>query len=333
MRTLNNARACLSWLNYLNTEQQATALFGTITPELKTAAELYSIPNYNISYGAEVRLLGEAGVDLSVQYYGTDFAYNNPLENTQLEAAGSKFHNYAKALNENYPNLLSRCRFYLESDTASGNSEDYALFYSIAGSAADTLLPSLLVDNNTSEVEEVVLEFRATVKPQLELWLVGFMNSREKKPLRLVFVNPQNSIDQFIMGIKKLYPELPSDFEDKLHTVANLNIFNFMLNIDVMPDGSLGNTIGIDLLFETLLPTNQQKLLSSSECKKFISLLNEWEIADSRVDLVPNCVQLLNIDTQKETYQLLSALSHFKLRWQENKLLPAKAYIWLKFDK
>ena len=42
---------------------------------------------------------------------------------------------------------------------------------------------------------------------------------------------------------------------------------------------------------------------------------------------------IVSAQTQKETYQLLSALSHFKLRWQDNNLLPAKAYIWLKFDK
>lgn len=333
MRTLNNSLACLSWLNYLNKEQHAEALLGPITPELKAVSEAYDIPNYNISYGAEVQLLGNAGVDLSVQYYGADFLYNNPLGNKALKPAGEKFSNYARALNTNLPDLINHCRFYLEADTASGSIDEYALFFTIAGTAADELLSSLLTDNNAEHHIETVKKILTQVNSKLELFLIGFMNSREKKPLRLVFVNPENDVEQFIQGMKQIFPTLPADLEDKLTELANLQLFNFMLNIDVMPDGSFGDTIGIDALFDSILPKEQEFISKSSQYEKTISLLKAWNLADERVDTLSKCIQLLTINTQEDTYQLLSALSHFKLRWKDGNLLPAKAYIWLKFDK
>lgn len=333
MRTLNNSLACLSWLNYLNKEQHAEALFGPITSELKSVSEAYNIPNYNISYGAEIQLLGNAGVDLSVQYYGVDFLYNNPLENQLLKPAGVKFCNYARAINTNFSSLINHCRFYLEADTASGSIDEYALFFTIAGTAANVLLPSLLTDNNAATNIDVVKKIFTQINPELEIFLIGFMNSREKKPLRLVLVNPKNDTELFIQGIKKIFPTLPSDLEDKLTELAKLQLFHFMLNIDVMPDGTLGDTIGVDVLFDSILPKEQERISKSSQYEKTVSMLKAWNLADERIDTLSKCIQLLTINTQEDTYQLLSALSHFKLRWKDGKLLPAKAYIWLKFDK
>lgn len=334
MTIIINSQACLTWLNYLNKEQLAADILGPITPNLIKAAKAYDFPNGILAYGAEAKLLGKPGVDLSVQYWAKDFLLQNPLSSPYSKQEGELFCRYAQELNQLLPHVVSHCKLYFEADTFTGPQEaEYAAFYSIAGIAADKLLPQLLAEHKMQDRLAAVQKYRQLATPDMELWLVGFMNSRELRPLRLVFLAQQTTVAKLIKAAKNIFSKRPSDFEQKLLEIDKLKLFNYMLNIDIMPDGSLGKNIGIDLVFRTIQPHEQKEIVQSNNFQLFLQLLQSWQIADARVNNLNSCIQLLKLTAPDLPYQLHSVFSHFKLTWKNEQLAPAKVYLGLKIYK
>lgn len=333
MNQIINAKACLSWLAHLNTEHHAVSILGPLTQRIARAAATYELKKGTIAYGAEAKLLGEPGIDLSVQYYAEDFLQENPLLNPYARIEGEHFCSYANALQQLLPHVVKRCKLYFEADTFTGTQNaDYAAFYSIAGIAADQLLPQLLKEHHEEAKLPAIEKCRKLAAPDMELWLVGFMNSRQQHPLRLVFIASQSNAASLLNALAKLFPALPADMATKLQLLDELQLFTFMLNIDIMPDGSLGSSLGIDLVLKTLQPSEQKQIAHSKAFKQFIKLLQDWQIADSRVNDLDKCIQVLQLKDPNLTYQLYSVYSHFKLTWKQGQLAPAKCYLGLKIQ-
>lgn len=321
------------WRRRVTATEQGQALWGlrpAIEARLMNQAPLYALNGARVDLFVEATLKGAAQVDLSAQYAAELFAKNNPLAGRNVEAEGDFFHYYAGELAKLKPALLKSCALYLEADIGEEQKEQVASFINLAGDMADELLPSVLAYRGWLDRREQVTALLKKLKPWCEPWHFGFMESRREKPLRLVLILKNNL--QTIEEILHLtgVPPLAQDGLRLLQNIAELNIFSYMLDLDIMPDGSVGSTIGIELLPKNaILPAWQQRLLETSEYQKFCDLLQQAELADERLEALINATfTVKNTDTY-----IYSRISHFKLRWQEQRQLPAKVYVQLRSEK
>ena len=100
---------------------------------------------------------------------------------------------------------------------------------------------------------------------------------------------------------------------------------NYTLCLDLLPDGTWGKAMGMEV-FQQLL--NGKKQIIASYREELLRQFANWQLTDERTNLLGECEQLLLIPDPKTNKKKLisSYLSHFKLRWQDDKPLPAKAY-------
>lgn len=333
-KPINNAQACFTWLSCLSSQEKGQALVGKVTDRVINAAGIYEAQNTMVTYGAEAPLLGEPGVDLSVEYYAENFVNGNPLVNTATKEQGQLFYEYVQELEKLAPGVIKSCCLYLETDTASGDAAQTSCFVNMAGGLVSSLLPAQLERQGCGRLLEPVSKTLAKCGDYLGLWLLGFMKSREATPVRLSLIERSDEGDGLLKGLKALFGDkLPKDFEEKLQALQNLGIFRFMVDVDVMPDGSLGDTIGLEFTTIKMMPSEQTMLMQEEPYQKMVAMLKEWGVADERVDCLSNCIWSgLAPDKFQAPYNMYSRLSHFKLRWKGEKIVPCKVYLQLKCE-
>ena len=101
-----------------------------------------------------------------------------------------------------------------------------------------------------------------------------------------------------------------------------------MLDVDMLEDGSLGDTVGVELIpQDAIYPATQQQLVQSEDFARLCELLEETSIADQRMEGLVNTIFAAPISA--DTY-IYSRISHFKLRWQAGEALPAKVYLQMR---
>ena len=156
------------------------------------------------------------------------------------------------------------------------------------------------------------------------------MESRDIRPLRLVLI-----LKQGLQDLPKVLecidaPPIPREGRELLARIDALGIFKFMLDLDVLEDGSLGDTIGVELIFmDAIYPAIQQALVKSEGFARLCKLLQGARVADQRMEGLPNTIMAAPVDTRADTY-IYSRISHFKLRWQAGEALPAKVYLQMR---
>lgn len=112
-----------------------------------------------------------------------------------------------------------------------------------------------------------------------------------------------------------------------------IGVYRFMVDLDVLQDGSLGDMVGLEFTPFKMMPAEQTMLMREPAYKQTVQLLKEWGVADERLDCLPRCIGAGPApDKFQEPYYMYSRLSHFKLRWQGEKLLPCKVYLQLKCE-
>ena len=308
--------------------QELWGLAGSTEAKLMNQAPLYALSKERLDFYLEAPLMGQTQVDLSAQYFAEAFAKRNPLQGLEVEQEGDFFHFYAQELAQLKPELLRHCNLYLEADIASEGEPKVASFINLSGDFVQELLPSVLAYRGRLGQLQPVHVLLEKIKEWCEPWHFGFMESRDIRPLRLVLI-----LKQGLQDLAKVLecidaPPIPKEGRELLEKIDALGIFKFMLDVDVLEDGSLGEIVGVELIpQEAIFPVTQQQLVATPAFARLRELLEETRIADQRMEGLVNTIIAAPISA--DTY-IYSRISHFKLRWQAGEALPAKVYLQMR---
>ena len=308
--------------------QELWGLAASTEAKLMNQAPLYALGQERVDFYMEAPLLGRTQVDLSAQYFAEAFAEGNPLQGLPVAQEGDFFHFYAKELATCKRQLLQHCNLYLEADITAEGSPQVASFINLSGDFVQELLPSVLAYRGRLGQLQPVRALLEKVKEWCEPWHFGFMESRDIRPLRLVLI-----LKQGLQDLAKVLdcidaPPIPKEGRELLEKIDALGIFKFMLDVDVLADGSLGETVGVELIpQEAIFPATQQQLVATPAFARLCVLLEETSIVDQRMEGLVNTIFAAPISA--DTY-IYSRISHFKLRWQAGEALPAKVYLQMR---
>ena len=308
--------------------QELWGLAASTEAKLMNQAPLYALGQERVDFYMEAPLLGRTQVDLSAQYFAAAFAEGNPLQGLPVAQEGDFFHFYAKELATCKRQLLQHCNLYLEADITAEGSPQVASFINLSGDFVQELLPSVLACRGRLGQLQPVHALLEKIKEWCEPWHFGFMESRDIRPLRLVLI-----LKQGLQDLAKVLdcidaPPIPREGRELLEKIDALGIFKFMLDLDVLEEGSLGETIGVELIpQEAIFPATQQQLVATPAFASLCELLEETSIADQRMEGLVNTIFAAPISA--DTY-IYSRISHFKLRWQAGEALPAKVYLQMR---
>lgn len=319
------------WHQQALSTPQGKALWGvdrTIEERLMNQAPLYVLDRQSVDFYAEAVLLGRPRVDLSAQYRADVFYEGNPLSGRSVGKEGDFFHYYAKELEKRKPALLLQCVLYLEADIGEGTSTDVSSFVNLSGDFVADLLPLLLKYRRRSMDIPFLLDQLQRVRPWGEPWHIGFMEAREEKPLRLVLLLHHGLSDIPVILQTLGAAPLPQEGWQLLEDIDQKQLHYYMLDLDIFPDGTVGHTIGVELLIkEAKWPWEQQDLMCSENYQTFIQQLQTAGLADQRIEGIAPAVAE---NTFRENSVVYSRISHFKLRWQDGRALPAKVYVQIR---
>ena len=308
--------------------QELWGLAASTEAKLMNQAPLYALGQERVDFYMEAPLLGRTQVDLSAQYFAEAFAEGNPLQGLPVAQEGEFFHFYAKELATCKRQLLQHCNLYLEADITAEGSPQVASFINLSGDFVQELLPSVLAYRGRLGQLQPVRALLEKIKEWCEPWHFGFMESRDIRPLRLVLI-----LKQGLQDLAKVLdcidaPPIPREGRELLEKIDALGIFKFMLDLDVLEEGSLGEIVGVELIpQEAIFPATQQQLVATPAFESLCELLEETSIADQRMEGLVNTIFAAPISA--DTY-IYSRISHFKLRWQAGEALPAKVYLQMR---
>ena len=331
--TMQQLEAFAFWRRQLLAAPMGQQLWGldkAVEAKLMNQAPLYALAGQKVDFYVETPLCGQPQVDLSAQYFAEAFAEGNPLQRLDVEQEGAFFHFYAQELAQLKPELLRHCNLYLEADITDEGEPKVASFINLSGDFVEELLPSVLAYRGRLKQLQPVRALLEKVKEWCEPWHFGFMESREEKSLRLVLL-----VKQGLKGLRKALasigtPKLPPEGWELLAKIDELDIFDYILDLDVLADGSLGDTIGVELILQkAVFPASQRELVQSPKFARLCELLQEAQIADQRLAALPNSIIAAPMSTGTDVY-IYSRISHFKLRWRQGETMPAKVYVQLR---
>lgn len=330
MYEFNNRLACMNWLMYINEYSGEGKLLGTDYENVVQAAEMYDNGQPFLFFFAEIPLLGAPGVDLSVEYNLSDFLQGNALADTPVAGQGEFLVNYARLLQEHQSELLEHCYTFLEADSSKGKIQKVAQFINLPGNITSTCLAPVLAWKGMQERQAAIEKTLEALQPDLELWQLGFMESRKENPLRLDFHTTETGLEGLIVGAKRLgLKDFVQTAEPILKNIGCMELCDdYAFDVDILPDGSLGDTIGVELKPKELYPVLQKQQLQSKGFIRLKTVLKEQGMADERLELLPNCIfgEILNHPAMQAFY-VYSYLSHIKLVWKAGKPTAAKAYL------
>ena len=329
--TMQQLEAFAFWRRQLLAAPMGQQLWGldkAVEAKLMNQAPLYALAGQKVDFYVEAPLCGQPQVDLSAQYFAEAFAKGNPLQRLDVEQEGAFFHFYAQELSQLKPELLRHCNLYLEADITDEGEPKVASFINLSGDFVEELLPSVLAYRGRLKQLQPVRALLEKVKEWCEPWHFGFMESRDIRPLRLVLILKQG-LQDLPKGLECIdAPPIPKEGRELLEKIDALGIFKFMLDVDVLADGGLGETIGVELIpQEAIFPATQQQLVATPAFARLRELLEEACIADKRMEGLVNTIIAAPISA--DTY-IYSRISHFKLRWQAGEALPAKVYLQMR---
>lgn len=310
--------------------QELWGLAASTEAKLMNQAPLYVLNQERVDFYLEMPLKGRPRIDLSAQYFAEAFAERNKLQSLEVAQEGDFFHYYAKELAALKPLLLRHCNLYLEADIAEEGEPKVASFINLSGDFVEELLLAVLAYRGRLRQMRPVSTILTKLKEWCEPWHFGFMESRETRPLRLVLILKQGllNLEQITESIGA--PSIPAEGLELLRKIDALGMFKYMLDVDVLEDGSLGDTVGVELITQNaVFPATQQMLTRTDAYTQLCQLLQQAELADARIQNLPNMIMAAPVDTCADIY-IYSRISHFKLRWQRGEVLPAKVYLQMR---
>lgn len=169
-----------------------------------------------------------------------------------------------------------------------------------------------------------------------QLLYMGFMPNRQDIPLKLIFVRLDQE-NEYLPNIPEDvealltylgHGSLPQDAQEKLNALKDLGFNKITLSMEMLPDGSFGPILGTEIFLPEDLETPQE-LLNTEGGQKLLRRLQDWQLADGRAERLANCCGIFfppkNLQCMESQIQVFP--NHIKLRWQEGRPLPAKAYL------
>lgn len=328
----DNRAACEYWLECLYKINGADRLIGEDISPVIDMAGIYETGVSPIDFGAEIQLEGKSGIDLSVQYAIRDFWQTNPLKHHLVRTAGDFLQEYARHLYEKeFAHLIGSTYAYLEADTSKGEAGAPAIFLNLSGRAAEEILFFILDKQQQAGRMGAVEKVLKQVNREMVPVYFGFMHSREELPLRLsFFVREEAGIYGMLSALRQLGID-PGPAEDQLTAIDEMRLFTYMLDVDLLADGTIGDTWGVELVPIAVLPMHQYRMIAGQSFIKLLCLLKQWGMADDRSDLLPYCFWDRRYrDKYSGEYVMFSYLSHLKLRWKNGEAYPAKVYLQLR---
>ena len=344
---LTNYQVLEGWLNYL--QEIAEPLVGTQKDKMLKLVEGQGLLQRERYYLLECPLQGEAGIDFSLAYKTEDFLGTRDYTGNTGFRFARFFSLYANIVGPNKDAGL-------EFDTSDSRDLHAAVFVDMHHEQSELLLQKALAWQAETRRTPIMKSLLTKGKAMgLEPAYLGFMYSRLNSPLRLTFCIPQEILrlpdryDEFAyfvqnleiakqsdvvqqalaMGKKQIHPLFTSNIMlQDLTAFADMDFVDCVLDIDIMPDGRIGDTFGIEIKLAAHTLEQQRKMLNSKEFAEFMQLLEEWNVVDRRTKCFKNCVFYAELPQALGHQEyLISMLSHFKLRYCHNKRLPAKVYL------
>lgn len=342
---MSNYEVLEGWLSYLT--EVVEDLVGTGKKNITELVQRHKLLQKEKFYCLECPLLGEPVMGFSMLYRSQDFS-GNPHYPT---SAGFKFYR----LFQIYGQLVGPDKnIVLELDTSHNNMA--AIYLDIHMDQAEQIITKIL--RFQAEARRIAAIHKILEKAQeydLEPVGYGFVYAMFNAPLRLTFSNPLEVLllpDRYDV-YAHLVQELEMDKKSKtlqraynsgneqlrqlldegplmqdLLILSEFEFFECLLDIDVLPDGSIGETIGLQLIPAVKSVDKQHELLRSKEFANFIFYLQKINVIDERIICLADCMFFADIpQALGETEHLFSMVSHFKLRYKQGVRMPAKVYL------
>ncbi len=282
-------------------------------------------------FGLEIPLAGQSYTDIPFVYYFKDALRENAVK----PVLGVSLPLIRKIAPLYHPDHA----FFIEFDTGSRNqTSNPSLFFKIySEETAGKILTVLQEENPNSRQWASFAKTWEQNKSRCFLRQLGLMPGRDNLPVRVVFrINEKKQEGDTAKDLLTFFntfdfPFFSPDVLEKLRTISRINFDNpcpiwYFLNLDLLPDGTWGKTVGLEI-FQTVLD-KYKTVTTPIHRKKVVQLLKDWQLTDGRINLINECekILLLTDEETKENFLFSYQLSHFKLRWHDGKPLPAKAY-------
>lgn len=331
-KSFDNVYAYLLWLKYLRSEAGARPLVGSFSEKQLQLAQGLDAAKGRTAFYAEAQLLGEAGVDLITAYKAYLFEKDRVLVNPELAREEEGFRCFLKEMQAKYtPETWNRL-VYLETDLASGSIERPSVFFSL-NYMMDAIMEQVVAKQEMASCYPSLKRCLAAVEPALRLISLGFMYGRKEPILRVVLYAMDLEPEAILAAVRRLGQQgeaFAKQIEGYLKAAAELGLFEYIIDLDLAPDGSLKDFVGLELLMQADTISKQLKLIKTEPYAKLLELLKGWEVSDDRVNLVARCIFSKDVtDPINGRYHVTSGLSHFKLRWKQGNIMPAKVYLLL----
>lgn len=330
-----NYDALKYWLLYLQNVLHLSCLIGNENNKIMQKAKSYELSQGQYSYGAEMSLMGNAGIDLSVQYCASDFFNGSHFLSAEGQTYDKLFSEYAIFLSKDNPQILPKAMLYLESDTFSGDDRNAGVFFNLAGTFVKPVLPEVLRLQGLSRYEEALFRIIDSVGLVLMPWLFGFMYSRKDFPVRLVCYLHEDGWDKLPVMLENIgYKDIPEEDLDELEKFVKSKNMGVLINLDVLPDGRIGSMLGVELSAVPSKIFEQRQWIENAITQQLVSLIKKWNVSDDRIERLRDCIFSVGVQPQNmSAFNVTSGFSHFKLRWEKGRRLPAKVYLHIKKDK
>lgn len=344
---LSNYEVLEGWLDYL--QDKVAALVGTSKDQILESVRRQNLLQREQFYCLECPLQGEPSMDFALQYQTKDFLGTRDF-------TGNNSFRYARFFNLYGQMVGPDKKFYLEFETIKGVGMAAAVFLDIHNVDAERVIQRTLAFQAEARRMPRILEIIEIAKKyELVPSNIGFIYSHLNGPLRLTFAIQLEVLllpdryDPYAyfalelgMGkqsetLQKAFAKNPDQFRmfvgntvlmQDLVELSNFDFLDCYLDIDIMPDGSIGDIMGIEVVLGVQSIEGQHEMLHSKEFAEFIFFLQKINVIDERIVCFADCIFYANLPQTLDSQEVLvSMLSHFKLRYKQGKRLPAKVYL------
>lgn len=117
---------------------------------------------------------------------------------------------------------------------------------------------------------------------------------------------------------------------EQIVAVMSLTPTQNEFQFDIFPDGTVGDIFSLSTNFDIGQPGDVLASLKDGYGADYFDLLKKWDIADSRLEKVPEAVfaNMLPLGNMAVTFSAFP--QWFKVRWKDSKLQQAKGYLLIK---
>lgn len=280
-------------------------------------------------FGLETPLLGQPYLDVSLAWRYSDFDHACFADNA-LQGALKRIRRAAKIYR---PNDV----VFAELDTGSDQSNTLPslFFQNKSPEDGDTLLTGLWEKDEEPPQWETLRRIWQKISPDWNFFL-GLLEGRPHSPLRLLFYDKKLPSGKFF-DFKRMedlcqtlgIPPLGKTAREQISILMKYAITPCPLVLDLMPDGSWGSMVGMEIF--QMFPNG--KNAPRRHWQELKQELLKMGLADERIHLLDNCEKFIFLPTETAAGKnliTLSQISHIKLRWNDDTPLPAKAYLQIK---